>query len=144
MKRRIVILGIALAVCSPSYAFQGKGKGHGRGHEKHQESAEAPVTAFRPADRTYIATYYQTNPNSLPPGLAKRNGDLPPGLQKQLRRNGQLPPGLQKRLVAFPPEVESHLPPCPPDVRRGLIGGVAVMWSTRTGLILDAAAVWNP
>ena len=33
----------------------------------------------------------------LPPGLAKRGGNLPPGLQKHIARRGQIPPGLQKR-----------------------------------------------
>ena len=38
------------------------------------------------------------------------------------------------------PPPESRLPPCPPDVRRGLIGGTAVMWNTGTGVILDAVS----
>jgi hypothetical protein len=72
--------------------------------------------------------------------LAKR-GDLPPGLEKQLRRNGHLPPGLEKKLVPFPHAVETRLPPCPPDVHRGFLGGVAVMYNSRTGLVLDAMAI---
>ena len=40
--------------------------------------------------------------NDLPPGLAKRNGNLPPGLQKHLYRTGHLPPGLEKRYYSRP------------------------------------------
>lgn len=35
--------------------------------------------------------------NNLPPGLAKRNGNLPPGLQRHIDRTGHLPPGLEKK-----------------------------------------------
>jgi hypothetical protein len=89
------------------------------------------------SERSIVTSYYR----GLPPGLAKRNGDLPPGLQKQLRRNGALPPGLEKRFTPFPPQLEAQLPPCPPDVRRGLVGGVAIAYSSRTGLIVDAFAI---
>ena len=66
-----------------------------------------PVTALgtnRPAhflaeERRIIEEYYHKGSvrkqKGLPPGLAKRGGNLPPGLQKQLDRNGKLPPGLQ-------------------------------------------------
>ncbi len=35
----------------------------------------------------------------LPPGLAKRDGHLPPGLQKHYERTGHLPPGLEKKIA---------------------------------------------
>jgi hypothetical protein len=73
----------------------------------------------------------------LPPGLAKRNGDLPPGLQKQLRKKGHLPPGLEKRLVLFPVGLERRLPPLAPGLERGFIGGHAVIINSSTRLILD-------
>lgn len=131
MKRLVVVLAALAALLAPAGAKQKPGKGKG-----HQKEA---VVEFAPEHRGAITGYYRSN--GLPPGLAKRNGDLPPGIEKQLRRNGRLPPGLEKKLVAFPPEVEMRLPPCPPDVRRGLIGGIAVMYSSRTGLILDAMAI---
>ena len=55
---------------------------------------------------------------------------LPPGLEKQLRRNGQLPPGLQKKVQPFPVELERRLPPLPTNYARVCIGG--------RGLIVDA------
>ncbi len=136
MTRRLAF-GIIATLLVPAAQAQGKGKGKGKGHYKDEGGPPVASGVFRPEDRAVITGYYG-DPGNLPPGLAKRNGDLPPGLQKQLRRNGSLPPGLEKRLTPFPPSIESRLPPCPPDVRRGLIGGTAVMWNTRTGVILDA------
>jgi hypothetical protein len=146
MRKAVLVLAAAALAASPVLAKQGKGKGHGKGHDKGNSTTVvvvAPARVFRSTDRVFITDYYRANPGALPPGLAKREG-LPPGLEKQLRRNGRLPPGLEKKLVAFPPAIETHLPPCPPDVRRGLIGGIAVMWNSRTGLIVDASAVLNP
>ena len=59
---------------------------------------------FLPEERRIIENYYRSSGPSkgLPPGLAKRGGKLPPGLQKHLDKNGTLPPGLQKRLEPLP------------------------------------------
>jgi hypothetical protein len=65
----------------------------------------------------------------LPPGLTKRGGQLPPGLEKQLQRNHRLPPGLQKRVEPFPQELETRLPRLPDRTSRVVLG--------RRALILD-------
>jgi hypothetical protein len=122
MRRFLAVLALALAA-APGYAEPKHGHGKGRGHED-----EVAVSEFAAADRSAIASYY-------------RGRGLPPGLEKQLRRNGTLPPGLQKKLAPFPAEVETRLPPCPPEVRRGMVGGVAVMYNSRTGLVLDAFVI---
>ena len=67
---------------------------------------------FGERDRGTIHEYCAQPHSSLPPGLAKRNGKLPPGLEKQLRRNGQLPPGLQKKCKPFPVEWKDVCPHC--------------------------------
>jgi hypothetical protein len=149
MHRTALALMILLIALAPAGAKQGRGRG--RGHDEGGPPSErgngkrkaAPVRAFRADDCTVIMDYYRAQPGGLPPGLAKRNGDLPPGLEKQLRRNGTLPPGLAKKFMPFPPELEMRLPPCPPDVRRGFIGGVAVMYNSRTGLVLDFNAMFG-
>src|SRR5262245_64118894 len=53
---------------------------------------------FLPEELRIIENYYRSGGPSkgLPPGLAKRGGKLPPGLQKNLDKNGTLPPGLQQ------------------------------------------------
>jgi hypothetical protein len=123
-----------------SGAYQGRGKG--KGHERHDTDSSTGISAsFDRWDeqRRIIAGYYRGVPTSnLPPGLAKRGGPLPPGLEKQLRRNGTLPPGLAKRVEPLPPELERQLPPLPPDTRRGFIEGRVVVFNTRTSLVLDA------
>ena len=134
---RVMTRWISTAVLALMMAAQAYPAPQGRGRGRHKE---AVVTAFAPSDRVVIGDYYRAG-RGLPPGLARRNGDLPPGLEKQLRRNGALPPGLERRFAPFPAEIESRLPPCPPDVRRGTIGGVAVMYNSRTGLIVDAFAI---
>jgi hypothetical protein len=72
----------------------------------------------------------------LPPGLAKR-GDLPPGLERQLRRNGRLPPGLEAKLHPLPVDLEVLLPRLPPGVRRVIVGGDLLLLDERSSAILD-------
>src|SRR5262245_38028870 len=91
---------------------------------------------FLPDDRRVINEYFR-NTSNLPPGLAKRGGDLPPGLQKHIQRNGQLPPGLQKRLTPFPNDLDRRLPRLPSSYRRGTIGDSAVIYDPTTNRILD-------
>lgn len=92
---------------------------------------------FRPGDRSIISGYYR----NLPPGLAKRNGGLPPGLEKQLRRKGHLPPGLEQRVTPLPPHIEVRLPRLPTGVVRGTIGSRAIIFEQRTSLILDCVPI---
>jgi hypothetical protein len=85
---------------------------------------------FSERDREIIHDYYSPRYSGLPPGLAQRGGNLPPGLEKHLRRNGRLPPGLQKKVEHFPYELERRLPPLPRNYVRVILGG--------RGLIVDA------
>jgi len=103
--------------------------GHAYGHRKHHVvrwygGARGGVLSAR--DRRL-----------LPPGLAKRGSDLPPGLQKQLAKNGKLPPGLEKRLQPFPPQLESRLPKLPPYYERGVIGSDVIILNRKTQMIVD-------
>lgn len=136
MKRAICVTVAALALAATGFSWQGtgRGRGNGRGQEHAASHAAGPM------DHAVVADYFRGNPGGLPPGLAKR-GDLPPGLAKQLRRNGTLPPGLAKKVAPFPPALEAELAPCPAGVRRGIVGGVAIMYNSRTGLIVDAFAL---
>ena len=72
---------------------------------------------FSAEERRIIEEYYHQGGKSkkkgLPPGLAKRGGNLPPGLQKKLDRDGRLPPGLQKRLEPLPVDLDRRLPRLP-------------------------------
>ena len=96
--------------------------------DKHSSGSVQVV--FSNHDQEIIRDYCSQPNSKLPPGLAKRGGNLPPGLEKQLRRNGQLPPGLQKRVQRFPDELERRLPPLPSNYVRVFLEG--------RGLIVDA------
>ena len=75
-----------------------------------------------PREREIIRSCMSGSYSNLPPGLAKRGGSLPPGLEKQVQRNGQLPPGLQKRVQPMPGDCTARLPRLPVDWVRVILG----------------------
>ena len=85
--------------------------GYGRGPE-----------GFSDRERDVISDCMADSYRDLPPGLAKRGGDLPPGLERQLQRNGTLPPGLQKRVRLLPERCEERLPRLPGGWARVVLG----------------------
>jgi len=99
-------------------------------------------------DRHYRGRYHDDDDRDehghgregLPPGLAKRDGRLPPGLERQLVRRGHLPPGLEERMEPVPYTVCRRLPPLPEGARRGYIGGHVVVYNPRSSVILDVFA----
>ena len=95
---------------------------------------------FLPEERRLIEDYYRRakgQGKGLPPGLAKRGGNLPPGLQKHLEKNGRLPPGLQKRLEPLPVDLDHHLPRLPEYWERVVLERDVVLIDRRTNRILD-------
>jgi hypothetical protein len=95
---------------------------------------------FLPEERRIISEYYRranTSKKGLPPGLAKRGGKLPPGLQKHLEKNGQLPPGLQKRLEPLPSALDRRLPAIPEYWERVIVERNVILLDRRTNRILD-------
>lgn len=115
----------------------GNGQGeHGRGHSKR----EGTRVAFSNHDTEIIRNYFREYPSSLPPGLAKRGGNLPPGLEKHLRRDGTLPPGLQKRLRPCPVGLTRRLPPLPEGYSRMMLGARLLILN-RANVILDIMMV---
>ncbi len=128
---------LASTILTPGlYAKKG-----GKGHNKHADEQAPQVVVFHSDHRRVIHDYYRVNPAGLPPGLAKRGGDLPPGLAKQLRRNGHLPPGLEKKMVPFPEELDRRFPPLPPHHRRYFIGDRAIIYDHGSGSIVDVLTV---
>jgi hypothetical protein len=96
---------------------------------------------FHKEHHRMIHEYYRSRPEGMPPGLARRGGDLPPGLERQLRRNGHLPPGLESRMVPFPADLDRRMPMLPPHHRRCFIGDRAIVYDDRTRSILDSFTV---
>jgi len=137
VRHLLAITCIFVLLCSGA-AAKNSGKGKGKAHaEGKAPGGVSVVSIFQPGDRETILGYYGNPAGGLPPGLAKRGGDLPPGLEKQLRRNGHLPPGLEKKLTTFPTALIERLPPLAPNLERVFIGGSAVIWNSKTRLILD-------
>jgi len=97
--------------------------------------------SFLPEERRIIEEYYHRGKRGkqkgLPPGLAKRGGNLPPGLQKHLDKNGQLPPGLQKRLEPLPVDLDRRLPRLPEHWERVILDRDVILIDRRTNRILD-------
>ena len=96
---------------------------------------------FLPEDRRLIEDYYRSDKKGkkkgLPPGLAKRGGNLPPGLQKKLERDGQLPPGLQKRLEPLPVDLNRRLTRLPEYYERVIVERDVILLDRRSNRILD-------
>jgi hypothetical protein len=96
------------------------GNGHGKGHDEGHGHE-----AYSDHDRD-IHDWYRAHYSNLPPGLAKHDR-LPPGLERQLVVRGTLPPGLQKKMQPCPRELETMLPPPPPNYAHVVIGGNLVL-----------------
>jgi uncharacterized membrane protein len=59
--------------------------------------------------------------------MARRDGDLPPGLERRLYRGGTLPQGLEHRVDPFPGDLERRLDPLPRGYSRVLLSGRAMI-----------------
>jgi hypothetical protein len=96
------------------------------------------MPVFSGRERDIILGYYggRGRGKGLPPGLAKRGGHLPPGLERHLAKNGTLPPGLQKRVEPFPPELDRRLPRLPTGYSRVILEGRAIILG-RGNVIVD-------
>ena len=57
-------------------------------------------------------------------------------------RTGTLPPGWQKKLQPFPVELERRLVGLPDGLLRGVINGQAVVYNSRTHVIVDVAVLF--
>lgn len=99
--------------------------------------AAAPRAEIGQKDRDAIARYFKDNTAGLPPGLAKRGGDLPPGLEKQLQKNGTLPPGLEKKLEPLPAPLERQLGGLPDGYSRRVLGQHLIVVNEKTKQIGD-------
>ncbi len=103
----------------------GNGKGHGNNHGGDDDDVQQSPYIFTGSDRLRIENCL-SDPQGLPPGLAKRE-QLPPGLQKHIQKNGQLPPGLQKKVQPLPAACEARLPRLPSGYSRVILGNYVIL-----------------
>jgi hypothetical protein len=84
---------------------------------------------FSDRDEHLIRDYFRSDNyrRGLPPGRARRDGDLPPGLEKRLYRGGTLPPGLERRVEPFPEDLDRRLEPLPRGYSRVILSGRAMI-----------------
>jgi hypothetical protein len=84
---------------------------------------------FSDRDERMIREYFRSGDygRGLPPGLARRNSDLPPGLEKRLHRGETLPPGLERRAEPFPEDLDRRLEPLPRGYSRVILSGRAMI-----------------
>ena len=119
----------------------GTGVAFGEGWVFGTKVAAGRSEHFLPEEKRLIEQYYRNGKKSktkgLPPGLAKRGGNLPPGLQKKLERNGELPPGLQKRLEPLPDDLNRQLPALPEYWERVIVERDVILIDRRSNRILD-------
>jgi hypothetical protein len=117
---------------------RGRGEDRDREHagDRDREQDAFDSLIFSERDQGIIRSYYRPHGGrGLPPGLAKRDGNLPPGLEKQLHANGTLPPGLQKRVEPFPLELDRKLPRLPRGYSRVTMDGRAMTLDVNSRII---------
>lgn len=93
------------------------------GRDRDDRDRDRYAREFSDEDRRIIRSCYSEDYSNLPPGLAKRGGDLPPGLERHIERDGTLPPGLQRRVRLLTRSCERRLPPVPEGWFRAELGG---------------------
>ena len=146
-----VLAAFGLMVAGGAAFAQGNSQGRGssgqgrqgsddqQGKDKQGKDKAAPRAEIGDRDRDAISRYFRTNTAGLPPGLAKRGDDLPPGLEKQLQKNGKLPPGLEKKLERVPSALERQLSPLPSGYSRRVLGPHLLVVNEKTKVLGD---VW--
>ncbi len=137
MKRLLCITVASLLIPAAVGAEAQKGKHKGGKHAAHdtanvtRESGVSLHVSFSTADVKIIREHYAT-----------RYRNLPPGLRKKLARGGQLPPGWQKKYEPFPTALEHRLPRLAPEYHRGVIDGHAVIYNSKTSVVIDVAVLF--
>jgi hypothetical protein len=120
-----VMIGDVAPAVRPAEMESNAIRGPSDARRAEQDAYDALI--FSERDQRLIRSYFRSRGGrGLPPGLAKRNGNLPPGLEKQIQRNGVLPPGLRKNAEPFPMELSRQLPRLPAGYSRVIIEGRAM------------------
>ena len=138
--RIVAAAALVLFAWTPESAAASDRK-NGKKHAKHERAAQAADrdsdvrvaldVRFGPIEVRLIRNHY-----------APRYRNLPPGLQKKVARGGQLPPGWRKKFEVFPVRLEDQLRPLPRGYRRGVLDGHAVIYDSRSHVVVDVAVLF--
>ena len=139
MKRLLCIAMTSLLIPAAGNAEGQKDTHKGGKHAAHgaprtdvvRESGVSLHVSFSTADVKIIREHY-----------AARYRNLPPGLRKKVARGGQLPPGWQKKYEPFPAALEQRLPRLAPEYHRGVVDGHAVIYNSKTSVVIDVAVLF--
>jgi Ni/Co efflux regulator RcnB len=135
-KRLLLVAGLVAAIATPVAADQ---KSHGAQSKKAEKNERTTYDDHQ----TTVSVHFSTGEQRvLREYYAPRYQSLPPGLRKKVARGGQLPPGWQKKLQPFPIEVERQLAPLPPYYSRGVMDGHAVIFNTKSHVVIDATVLY--
>ena len=138
MKRLVgaILVGLLLGG-TVAEGSQGKSKKNGKAEPASYDKSAKPESSvslhlvFGRADVVILRDHY-----------SPRYRNLPPGLYKKIARGGQLPPGWRKKFETFPADVDRRLAPLPAGYGRGVIDGHAVIYNSRTSVIVDVAVLF--
>jgi hypothetical protein len=124
----LIVLVLPLAA-----AAEGKGRGPdkpSKAGDAAEDAVEAVVHAgFTELERQIIHEFFGV-------GYSGGQGDLPPGLRKQLDERGTLPPGLSGR--PLPPGLTDRLGPAPAGYQRIIVDDDVLLIEAATRLVVDA------
>jgi hypothetical protein len=139
---KVLVSGAAVALAcllsADTAAAQGASQGKGKKPDQPEaKAAPRPSMEIGSKDRDTIRKYFEKNTAGLPPGLAKRGDDLPPGLERQLQRNGSLPPGLDKKLEPLPTPLSRQLGKLPSGYNWFMLGPHVVAMDRKNNVIGD-------
>ena len=138
MKRLMCLAIGAVLIQTTAAAAPDKDKNKNKGNGKqetvavdHADTRVAVHVVFGSDDVRIIREHY-----------APRYRNLPPGLRKKVARGGALPPGWQKKYEPFPESLERRLVRLPPEYRRGVFDGHAVIYDRRSNVVIDVAVLF--
>lgn len=136
------ILGGALVVLLVGATVVHAEAGQGRGMKHAKQASAREHDSRSDANVSVHVVFGSGDIRILRDHYAPRYRSLPPGLQKKVARGRALPPGWQKKFETFPVVVERQLPPLPRGYRRGVIDGHAVIYNSRTNVVVDLAVLF--
>ena len=140
MSIRVAAGAVVLVLLASSPETVGASDRNGKKHAKHERASHghgdsdariALDVRFGPIELRLLRNHY-----------APRYRNLPPGLQKKIARGGQLPHGWRKKFESFPAPLEHDLRPLPRGFGRGVLDGHAVIYDSRTHVVVDVAVLF--